>query len=171
MKEKFYVFLDIDGVLYDWPFINSQKRKGGAIKEFKPESMQALNYLIENLEKKYDVELVLSSTWRYDLPKAKYTLKANGLKYNKEILPTIISPNPSERGREIWYFLTYQGKDSKTFKNFVILDDEDFDYHKIFEKDNIIKTSIYDGALSLKQVKDFLQKQYNINNFDEYYRQ
>ena len=81
--ENFYIFLDIDGVLYDWVFVKQQiamkkQKKGGIIKTFNPESISALNMLIFELEKKYNVNLVISSTWRHDLGYAINVLYANG---------------------------------------------------------------------------------------------
>ena len=63
--EKFYIFLDIDGVLYDWVFIKNEINQGrikmgGLIRHFNPQSIYALNYLIDGLNKLYDVNLVIS---------------------------------------------------------------------------------------------------------------
>ena len=85
--KSFYIFLDIDGVLYDWDFIineveSGRMQRGCFIKTFKPESMYALNYLIQELSKNFDVKLVISSTWRSNLPFTIDTLKNNGLVYN-----------------------------------------------------------------------------------------
>ena len=50
--KNFYIFLDIDGVMYDWDWIIAETNagkmtRGEAIKKFKPESVNALNYLIQ----------------------------------------------------------------------------------------------------------------------------
>ena len=73
MKEKFYVFTDIDGTLYDINYIHTKgiarlKEKYGEnfssqIKipldyEFiDPKCVKALNYLLEKLEEKYDAKI------------------------------------------------------------------------------------------------------------------
>jgi len=63
VMKNFYIFLDIDGVIYDWDFIIAETnagriKRGEFIKKFKPESIRALNYLIKGLEEHYDVRLV-----------------------------------------------------------------------------------------------------------------
>ena len=80
------------------------------------------------------------------------TLKSNGLKYNKNIEATPIW-DPSKRGEQILDYL----KDKNNY-NFVIIDDESFDFKKYFSNDLIIKTEMYHSALSLNQVENFLSK-------------
>ena len=51
--KNFYIFLDIDGVMYDWDWIIAETnagrmKKGEFNKKFKPESINALNFLIQN---------------------------------------------------------------------------------------------------------------------------
>lgn len=93
--EKFYIFLDIGGVLYGYDYIKKlvetgKRKMGGIIKELDPECLNALNFLIEVLSSKFDVELVISSTWREDMENTIQTLKQFGLKFNKQILRTEI---------------------------------------------------------------------------------
>ena len=157
--KNFYIFLDIDGVLYDWGYIIAEtdagrREKGGLIDKFKPESIYALNLLINELQKDYNVGLVISSSWRSNLPFTIQTLKDNGLIYNKKIERTPIY-NPSKRGEQILDYLA-----DKTNYDFVIIDDEMFDFEKFFEKDKIIKCEAFNSALSVKMVDDFLK---NIN--------
>ena len=154
--KNFYLFLDIDGVLYDWDYIINETEKGrlkrGAfIKKFKPESMYALNYLIKELSKRYNFQLVISSTWRSNLPFTHETLLANGLKYDKTIEATPIS-DPSERGKQILEYLS-----NKSNYDFLIIDDEYFDFKKYFSKENIIKTEMFHSALSLNDIKLYLE--------------
>ena len=175
--KNFYVFLDIDGVLYDWEYLiseikNGRMKKGKLIRKFKPESMEALNLLLRKLEKNYNVSLVISSTWRRDMPFAIETLKANGLEYDKEFTRTPFS-NPAQRGKQILEYLS----DKENF-DFLIIDDEMFDFKKFFCKDKIIKCDMFHSALSITMVSDFLskvskpgelvdRKKDNINNEDE----
>ena len=113
MKEKFLVFLDIDGVLYDMEFCkHGRNKKGGIIKEFKPESMEALNLLLDRLEIDHDVKLVISSTWRLNLERTEKVLKANGLKYDKPFSATPFTSHPEQRGREIVMFVNSEGMDA-----------------------------------------------------------
>lgn len=158
MKKKFYIFLDIDGVLYDWDYIigeveSGRMKRGSFINKFKPESMMALNFLIQSLSIKYDVQLVISSTWRSNLPFTIKTLKDNGLKYNKIIEATPIW-DPAKRGEQILSYLN----DNHCKKEFVIIDDEMFDFAKYFDKKNIIKTEMFHSALSKSDVEKFLYK-------------
>lgn len=153
--KNFYLFLDIDGVLYDWDYIiaevNAGRMKRGAfIRKFKPESMNALNYLIEELQKRYFVQLVISSTWRGNLEFTTKTLKENGLQYNLDLHATPIT-DPIERGKQILMYLS-----DKTNYDFLIIDDENFDFNKYFNPNKIIKTEMFHNALSLKQVKRYL---------------
>lgn len=155
--KNFYIFLDIDGVLYDWDYIIAEtdagkREKGGLILEFKPESVFALNLLINELQKCYNVGLVISSSWRSNLPFTIQTLKNNGLIYNEKIDRTPIY-DPSKRGEQILDYLA-----DKSNYDFVIIDDESFDYKKFFEKEKIIKCEAFHSALSIKMVKDFLSK-------------
>lgn len=155
--KNFYIFLDIDGVMYDWDYIIAETdagrmKKGEFIRKFKPESVESLNLLIEEFEKYYNVCLVISSTWRANLPFAIETLKNNGLKYNKQIERTPIY-DPAKRGEQILDYLA----DKKDF-DFVIIDDEMFDFKKLFKKENIIKCEMFHSALSIEMVEDFLNK-------------
>ena len=119
---SFYIFLDIDGVLYDWDYIIAEtnaglRKRGEFIKKFKPESMQAINMLIEELNKDYEVGLVISSTWRSNMPFTIQTLQDNGLEYDKPIERTPIY-DPAKRGEQILDYLA----DKKDY-DFVIIDE------------------------------------------------
>lgn len=162
MKQNFYIFLDIDGVLNDWKYLkyyldNHPEEKGGVITRFNPMSMFALNYLIEKLEKDYNVCLVIISTWRSNMVETVKTLKNQNLKYNKQIDALGFYFNSYQRGKEILKYL--ENKNDKT--NFVIIDDEDFDYKNNISKNKIIKTNFFDNSLNLKQVINFLKNMQN----------
>ena len=155
--KNFYVFLDIDGVMYDWDYITEEinqgrLQRGGIVKKFKPESVDALNYLIKELEKSYNVELVISSTWRSNLPLTEQVLKANGLSFSKELERTPIA-FPNQRGKQISKYL-----EDKTNYDFVIIDDEMFDFEEYFNPNKIIKCEIFHSALSMSKVEKYLKK-------------
>ncbi|MBE7082682.1 MAG: hypothetical protein E7378_03310 [Clostridiales bacterium] len=157
MQKKFYIFLDIDGVLYDWDYIFAETEagrmeRGEFIKKFKPESMNALNFLIKKLACCYDVKLVISSTWRANLPYAIKTLKNNGLIYSDKIERTPIY-DPAKRGEQILDYLS-----DKTNYEFVIIDDEMFDFKKFFSQEKIIKCEMFHSALDMAKVNNFLHK-------------
>lgn len=159
MKEKFYVFLDIDGVLYDWKYIKSlsPEHHGGIIQDFDPESIAALNYLIDVTKKNYEVELVISSSWRSNMDFTLKTLIRHGLQI-KDINVSRIGNfyYPCYRGKEIVKYL--EDKDNK--ENYIIIDDETFDYKEFFEKNRIIKTDIFVSDLKKNMIDEFLK---NIN--------
>lgn len=153
--KNFYIFLDIDGVMYDWDYIIAEvnagrMKKGELIHRFKPESIKALNLLIKELEQNYNVCLVISSTWRENLLFTIKTLKDNGLKYEKEIEMTPIY-DPVKRGEQILDYL-----ENKEDFDFVIIDDEMFDFKKFFKSENIIKCEMFHSALNTTMVKEFL---------------
>ena len=155
MREKFYVFLDIDGVMYDWDYLKSLGRKSfGIIKTFNPDSVQALNYLLETLNNSYDTELVISSTWRRDMLDTVKTLKDNGVKMNlRRVFSTPIFNESKTRGEEI---LSYLSKRQDN-QNYVIIDDETCDIEPHFSKDRIIKTNIFTSSLKKSMVDKFLK--------------
>ena len=160
--KKFFIFLDIDGVLWDWPYMKKEIdegriRRGGIIQHLKPESIEALNYLIKELEANYEVNLVISSTWRYNMNKTIEILKRSGLKYEKEITKTEI--NFEARGIQIKEYL----KDKDNYE-FVIIDDELHDFKLHFDKDRIIKTDVMKGALSKEMINKYLNKKKSVKN-------
>ena len=161
MKKNYYIFLDIDGVLYDYKFLipemeNGNIKKGGLIKNFNPKSIYALNFLIKYLEKKYNVNLVITSAWRYNLNLLKEVLLNNGLIFNKEILK-IETTEENFRSKEIQLFI----KKNKIKNNFVIIDDETQELEGCFNKKNIIKTNIFDDSLNLKHIKNYILQNNN----------
>ena len=110
MKQNFYVFLDIDGVLNDWKYLQyyfdkNPDEKGGTITRFNPTSIFALNYLIEKLEQDYNVTLVISSTWRSNMVETVKILKEQNLKYDKQIENIGFNYKQNYRGKEILKYL------------------------------------------------------------------
>lgn len=160
MKD-FYVFLDVDGVLYDWDYIFSEVKagnikKGGMITTFKKDSIEALNHLIEITSKTYNTKLVITSSFRKNMNLLISKLKESGLAYDGEIDRIGNNYSSINRGKEIKYYL----KDKSNY-DFLIIDDEMFDYKEEFEKFDIIKTEIYHNALSLEMVKKYLSEKKN----------
>lgn len=170
MKENFYVFLDIDGVLWDEQFIDKlikndvRERENDSLSNyFKPSSMDALNFLIDNLKQNFEVVLVISSTRRIDMPKITEQLKSNGLIEVSKIDRTAVSLDMFEmdRGLEIINYLVKHNNS----KNYCVIDDEVNDITPYIEKEHIIKTSDQ-KALHQKQVIKFL-KRLNFNKENE----
>ena len=70
--------------------------------------------------------------------------------YKKPFLSTPITNEPAKRGEKEILPMT---KDLKG--NYLIIDDEYFDFQKFFPKEKIIKTNIQHGSLTTKQVFDW----------------
>ena len=157
MKEKFYIFLDIDGVLFDLKYIEKVGYdKFDISRDFDPKSIFALNYLIAELRKNYDVELVISSSWRANMKKTLEALINNGVVLDYlNVSRTDISSSYCYRGKEIINFL----KDKKNKENYVIIDDEMFDFEECFSLDRIIKTDINISDLNEEMVDKFLNNE------------
>lgn len=154
--KQFYIFLDIDGVLWDWQWRvkqikNGKILRGTNITQFNPESVYALNILISELNKTYSCSLVISSTWRTFMDITKQTLIKNNVKLPKEVLRTNV-PISQNRGVEILNFLNAHPTD-----NYIIIDDETKDIEKYFPQEKIIKTNIKNKSLRLSQVKKMLE--------------
>ncbi|MBQ3494445.1 MAG: hypothetical protein IJA69_03430 [Clostridia bacterium] len=156
MKPDFYIFLDIDGVLYDHEFMKQSHQKG-IIKRFDPKCIEAFNYLYARLTKNYNPKLVISSAWRANMKFTIETLIAHDLVFDN-IDHTPISRTPNLRANEILEYL----KDKKDKNNFVIIDDEYFDFLEHFPKSKIIKTNITCQSLNKDMINsffdDFLEK-------------
>lgn len=156
-KKNFYIFLDIDGVLWDWDFRlaginNGTIKRVHYIADLNPKSIKAMNYLLKTLNKTHNPKIVLSATMRSNMKLAQEILSSNGLEYNDELLATKLSFQPSKRGREILEFLNTHEKG-----DFLILDDESYDFKEHFSSDKIIKTSLNNESLTKKHVTNWLK--------------
>lgn len=81
MKPTLYIFLDVDGVLNNTAAFELNK---DTIFVLSHENLVAYQYLVDKLKEKYDVKVILSSTWRMyktGLNKlTKFSKKYSGLK-------------------------------------------------------------------------------------------
>lgn len=161
--QNYYIFLDIDGVLYDWQYLRTQpKTNGGIISKFNPQSVNALNYLIDNLSREFNVTIVVTSTWRHNMQNTINALKNNGVNISKIKVEKINSNLPeSNRGALILDYLKL-----KQFTNFVIIDDEYFDYAKCNLLSHLIKTNIQNKSLNVNLIKKHLNNSANIEKID-----
>lgn len=102
MRDQYFVFLDIDGTLVDF---NYDQRMRGPFFEFgentvlNPESIEALNLLLESLEQKFDTSLVITSGRRKNFVPCVKNLYDNGLKYDRAITCTPLTQK--RRGQKI----------------------------------------------------------------------
>lgn len=158
-KENYYLFLDIDGVMWDWPWriqeIKSGRiRKGSSIREFNPESVEALNHLIAYISDSYNCNLVISSTWRSFMKQTISTLRKNKVNLPDIIDRTPISRESKQRGKEIETYLS----NKPDAQNIVIIDDETSDIIKHFSQESIIKTDIYGESLREHHILDWIER-------------
>lgn len=154
MREDFYIFLDIDGVMFDWKYrLSSGKKLGGVIKDFNPESVKSLNFLCNTLSGLFNTNVVITSTWKQHWDSLLEAFDSNGVDLSRvNLSKTITREDPKYRGREI---VEYLGEDYRN-ANFVIIDDEMFDYKKYFDCSDIIKTNMQDSSLNMDMVTAFL---------------
>ena len=157
-RENFYVFLDIDGVLWDWEWRLDAIEKGKIkslhfIEDFNPKSVEALNFLLNKINETHDVKLVISSTWRSNLEFTKEVFDRHNVDYQGEYFATKHTDHPEKRGLEILDFLNTHEKG-----DYLIIDDEYCDLKQHFPSDKIIKTAIFKESLSKKHVENWLEK-------------
>ena len=158
-KSRFYIFIDYDGVLNDLKTIPNLFHLGGFFakdndKVFNPNSIESLNFLIETLEKKYKVQLILTTYWRRNPEKAKNILYNNGLKYEREIDFVSRHVTQSRKG-EIKKYLT----SNNIKEDFLVIDDFSL-ITKDFKDKNKIKTNIIAGSLNMTKVDNYLSLYY-----------
>ena len=144
-KKRFFIFLDIDGVMYDLKYFKQRMvtkyiKRETPLTKFKPESVEALNYLIKKLSNDYSVHLVISSSWRHNFSYIINTLLNNGVNLPYEVDRTCCSKNRFNRAKHIFEYLKEKELSSKS-DCFVIIDDERFNFNKYFNKSVIIKTN------------------------------
>lgn len=154
MKENFYVFIDIDGTLWDLDYLlNSIAFQ--SYKYFRQpniNSLKALDYLIDQLKKDYNVHFVISSFWRKNSERDFKIMKEFGLKYDGLVETTPL--NIKKKGKAILEYL----KDKPDNKNVVILEDSLRLVKDEFDNSCIIKTNRYKESLSNRLVDNFLAK-------------
>lgn len=176
MQEKFYVFLDIDGTL--WDYKNLAKR-GKVVVGLNPESVQAVYALMDSLEQKYEAELVITSRRRVDWWSCLKFLKEQGFdifRYNLHRTHLVNWKKP--RGVKIAEYM-YNDKIGKSFEepkvfprlfegflakrenkkmksNFVVIDDDLKPLKNYVLPENIIKTNVKNKSLDLEMVESFL---------------
>lgn len=153
---KKVIFLDIDGVLNT----SYTKYRDDILDEFR------LDYLAK-IVNKTRAKIVLTSTWRYNLSKSLFSFKA----YNNSTKKLIESLK--ERGLKISALLpdtpnNRRAEDISEFiekhkvTNFVILDDELFNYESLKLSNNLLRTSFYeedelDAGLTQKMIRQAVQ--------------
>lgn len=147
------IFLDIDGVL------NGHERHSNGYCGIKPENVAVLNKLLDQLP---DLKLVISSSWRYMIPKAmtikgfEYVLLIAGVDCENRVLG--VTPKDEEvggrsgRGKQIQDF---RKKSLPEHVKYVVIDDLPFDFVKCGL--NFIQTDP-DRGLQPEQIPAILKK-------------
>ena len=134
-KLPLYIFLDVDGVLNNIAAFELSDDRVLALSE---ECLYNYQYLVDKLRQKYEVKVILSSTWRYSeigFNKLKeYEDKYDALKLY-DSTPIIFE----YRDKEI---KTYCDDNKIEYKNVLIIDD-DLITNEL--KDRSIKTNTFDG--------------------------
>lgn len=156
MRETFYIFLDIDGVLNDYEFLMRVRKEDpqNCWSKFNPKSVEALNYLINRLDKKYDVELVISSSWRINLKRTLSRLEANGVDFSSLANLGYTNFINGDRELEILQYLNEKNEE----KNFVIIDDELFGYADYNLDKYLIKTDMMGITLTRELVDEYFDR-------------
>lgn len=147
-KKDLYIFLDVDGVLNNSSAFYINKK---TIYVLSHENLVAYQFLINKLREKYEIKVILSSTWRMHktgLNKLnKFSKKYNGLKlYGK-------TPN-SYKYREI-EIKEFCDNHNINYENILIIDD---DYIGNELKKYHLRTNCFDG-LRFSDVINYLEKE------------
>lgn len=160
--QNFYIFLDIDGVMWDFKSLRQEKKSlirtliSGAVSE---QSLDALHYLINILKQNYNPVLVISSERRRNLYKVKKLLREDLL--NCEFDTTDLQKFKS-RGKLVKEYLQKVQEEI----NFLIIDDFIGTYKNHFDMKKVLKTSLLGGGLS----KEIINKHLGLakNNKEDY---
>jgi hypothetical protein len=122
------IFLDCDGVIncISPSYTTSYYKPDGSVTYFDEHLIQRLNWLIE----KSEADIVISSSWRYDMPDLKEQMELNGFKHWDKVIG--YTPTLTHRGEEIQRWLD----DNPEYRCYVVLEDEPQDV--CGEKCNII---------------------------------
>ena len=175
MREQYFVFLDIDGTLVDLRY--GQYRRGpffsfGENSVLNPESIEAVNLLLESLEQKYDTRVVLTSGRRKDLASCVEHLYENGLKYDRAISCTPLTEG--RRGQKIVDYMMTSSlprypKLQKVvdyilrryadhgYKNYVVIENDTSKIRFEIPPERRIKTNAKKRALQPEQIIKYLK--------------
>ena len=175
MREQYFIFLDIDGTLIDLRY--GQYTRGpffrfGENTVLNPESIEALNLLIDSLEQKYDTRLVITSGRRENLNECVINLYENGLNYDKPITCTPLVKG--RRGQKIVDFMMTSSKPRYPkaqkmldfilrryadygYKNYVVLENDTSKIRYEIPPERRIITNAKNRALQPYQVEKYLK--------------
>ena len=189
-KKKYYIFLDIDGTLYDAAHCPNYDPDYPLLKYFpmlKKSSVNAINTLLEKLEEQFDTQLVITSQRRTDMETCSSYLYGFGLRYNKPLYRTTLDKNLI-RGEQILQFMKDAGEGpfnykkgfmkglkyvltKEDFKNFVVIDDEDKNNRltNVIHKSRIIFSDHDFESITSEQIIGYLDKNNLLSQQQEKY--
>lgn len=134
-KPNLYIFLDVDGVLNNTAAFSLSNDRMLALSE---ECLFNYQYLVDKLRQKYEVRVILSSTWRFN--KIGFDkLKQYEDKYDALKLYDSTPISHDHREKEI---KRYCDENKIEYKDILIIDDALITNEL---KDRIIKTNMFDG--------------------------
>lgn len=148
------IFLDVDGVLNDDHTSSRTKTTSYVFVD------EAKILLLKQIVEATQAKIVLSSTWRYDrndprlngdFLELKEALAAHGLEFYS-FTPEEVTGH-KKRGLEIKSWLNTHSE----VKQFVILDDELFDYERRGLLHRVVLTDAEDGGLTEEHVQDAIE--------------
>lgn len=181
IKEPFYVFTSIGGVLFDSNYVsNVHGFFADAIEKpvLKPSSVSALFYLVEQLEKTYNTKLILTSHYTNNMLDCMQYLNFNmalqNITYDKPIFA--VKQGQNSRGEKVLDYIKSNGyypkhkknlnwiaekilhkaKTEGDFKNYVVIDGGLNKINKEIPSENLIITDFDKESLTQKQVDSFL---------------
>lgn len=153
--QNFYIFLDIDGVMWDIKSLKEEKKSiiGSLIKGVASDkSLEALQYLINNLKQDYTPIIVISSERRRNLGNVEKVLMQDVLKCKFD---TTDFKMFKSRGKLVKEYLERVGEKN----NYIIIDDFVGTYKNHFDMKKVIKTTIFNEGLT----KDKIDKHFMCN--------
>ena len=154
------VFLDVDGVLNCKDTVDHC----GPFKGIEDKKVALLKKIVESTNSR----IVLVSSWKewwYKEPELKndqdFMATYLDMKLAKQGL-TIVDKTDDydafDRGGGILKYIENLKRGGICAINFIIIDDEMFDYEETNLVNNLVKTDFYDGGLSEKHVKEAIDK-------------
>lgn len=150
-KPTLHIFLDVDGVLNNTAaFILNKK----TLYVLSDENLTAYQVLINKLRERYDLKIILSSTWR-EFKTGVNKLSKYSKKYNGLIFSDVTQGGYDRRENEI---LKYCDNHNISYDDILIIDDDPINN---VLKDRHLKTNSFDG-LRFSEVYKCLDRMFDI---------
>lgn len=168
-----YIFLDVDGVLNNHKHYKKQHEKyGGKFAcenmPFNPRSLKNLRKIIDELGGKWQVKIVLTSSWRHS-DRCMTVLEARLIEYGMKLYGVINPESYScDRGKEIKEWIHSHGNtrtvlyaDNKEYQRlddqFIIIDDETYDIYDYYDESYVVKVN-WEYGLTYFKTREAIKK-------------